>query len=123
ARDPARRSRQGRGRRRRRHAGHRLRQDVRTRSETRARTGPRRPPMSAYTAPVEEMLFTLEAVAGLDDVRALPGCEDVSSDLARAILEEAGKLGGEVLAPLTDVGDREGARLENGAVRMPTGFI
>ena len=39
-----------------------------------------------------------------------------------AILEEAGKLGAEVLAPLNAVGDREGCVLENGVVLTPAGF-
>jgi hypothetical protein len=37
------------------------------------------------------------------------------------VLEEAGKLASDVLAPLNAVGDREGCRLENGVVRTPTG--
>ena len=40
----------------------------------------------------------------------------------RAILEEAGRIARDVLAPLNAIGDREGCRLENGVVRTPTGF-
>ena len=78
--------------------------------------------MTAYTAPIDDMRFVLEQIVGLDDLAALPGCADVSPDLVLAILEEAGRLAGEVLAPLNQPGDRAHARLENGVVRMPDGF-
>ncbi|MCB9948789.1 MAG: acyl-CoA dehydrogenase [Rhodospirillaceae bacterium] len=78
--------------------------------------------MTDYAAPVEDMRFVLDRIVGLDRIAALPGYEDVSADLVDAVLEEAAKLAGEVLAPLNQVGDRERCRYENGVVRMPTGF-
>ncbi len=78
--------------------------------------------MTVYAAPIEEMRFVLHTLAGLDDIAALPGYEDISPDLVDAILEEAGKLGAEVLAPINRGGDIEGCVLENGVVRTPTGF-
>ncbi len=78
--------------------------------------------MSVYRAPVEEMLFTLEHAAGLDDISKLPGCEDATLDLVRAILDEAAKFGTEVLDPINRSGDLEGCTLENGVVRTPAGF-
>ncbi len=75
-----------------------------------------------YTAPVAELMFTLRAVAGLDEVTALPGMGEVTPDLAEAILTEAGKLAGEVIAPLNRTGDLQGATLENGVVRSADGF-
>ncbi|MBL8454225.1 MAG: acyl-CoA dehydrogenase N-terminal domain-containing protein, partial [Zoogloea sp.] len=45
--------------------------------------------MSSYTAPIRDMQFVLRELADLDAVAALPGCEDASSDLVDAILEEA----------------------------------
>ncbi len=77
--------------------------------------------MSDYNAPVTDILFTMKAIAGLEDLAGLPGYADATPDTVQAILEEAGKFAGEVLAPLNAVGDREGARLENGVVRTPTG--
>ena len=77
--------------------------------------------MTAYQAPLAEMRFVLNDLVGLDRVTALPGCEDATSDLVDAILEEAGKLGAEVLAPVNHTGDIEGCTLENGVVRTPTG--
>jgi alkylation response protein AidB-like acyl-CoA dehydrogenase len=77
--------------------------------------------MSDYSAPVTDILFTMKAVAGLDELTAFPGYADATSETVQAILEEAGKFAGEVLAPLNVVGDREGCRIENGVVRTPTG--
>ncbi|WP_395017962.1 acyl-CoA dehydrogenase [Dongia sp.] len=77
--------------------------------------------MSDYNAPVTDILFTMKAIAGLDELAGLPGYADATPETVQAILEEAGKFAGEVLAPLNVVGDREHSRLENGVVRTPTG--
>ena len=66
--------------------------------------------MSSYNAPVRDMQFVLKELAGLDEVAALPGCEEASEDLVDAILEEAGKFASGVLAPLNWTGDQEGAK-------------
>jgi alkylation response protein AidB-like acyl-CoA dehydrogenase len=68
------------------------------------------------------MRFTLREIVGLEDLARLPGCENAAPDLVDAVLEEAGKLAGEVLAPLNAVGDKQRAVLENGVVRTPDGF-
>src|SRR3954464_14953536 len=78
--------------------------------------------MSDYQAPVADILFTLQSVAGLDSLRALPGYADATPETVEAILEAAGKLAGEVLAPLNATGDRERLRFENGVVTTPKGF-
>jgi alkylation response protein AidB-like acyl-CoA dehydrogenase len=79
--------------------------------------------VSGYSAPLSEMRFALDAIAGLGEIAALPGCEAAASrDTVDAILDEAAKFAGEILAPLNVIGDRERSRLENGAVRTPTGF-
>jgi len=75
-----------------------------------------------YAAPVEDMRFVLERLVGLDELAALPGCEDATPEIVAAVLEEASKLAGQVLAPLNPVGDRQGSVLENGVVRTPDGF-
>src|SRR4051794_7633763 len=78
--------------------------------------------MSAYAAPLDDMRFALKELAGLDDLATLPGFENAAPDLVDAVLDEAGKLAGNVLAPLNPIGDREGSRLENGVVRTPAGW-
>ncbi|MCZ6607728.1 MAG: acyl-CoA dehydrogenase [Alphaproteobacteria bacterium] len=78
--------------------------------------------MTSYAAPLADMRFVIRELAGLDAVAALPGCADATPDLVDAILEEAAKFGGEVLAPLNQPGDRQGCVFENGVVRTPDGF-
>ncbi len=76
----------------------------------------------SYRAPVSDMQFVMKELAGLDEVAALPGCEDVSADLADAILEEAAKFAGSVLAPLNWTGDQQGARWHEGEVTTAEGW-
>jgi len=78
--------------------------------------------MSDYTAPLADMRFALTEIAGLREIAALPGCEQAAPDLVDQVLEEAGKLAHDVVAPLNAVGDRTHSRLENGVVRTPPGF-
>lgn len=78
--------------------------------------------MIPYTAPIADMRFALKNMGVLEQLSALPGCEEVSDDLVEAILEEAGKFASEQLAPINYSGDREGAKVENGVVRVPKGF-
>ncbi|MDO9639711.1 MAG: acyl-CoA dehydrogenase C-terminal domain-containing protein [Pseudotabrizicola sp.] len=77
--------------------------------------------MPTYTAPVKDMQFILHDVLNVTET-GIPGYADLDQAFTSAILDEAGKLAGEVLAPLNAVGDREGCRLENGVVYTPTGF-
>lgn len=72
--------------------------------------------MIPFKAPVDDILFSLRHVAG---ARQLPGWDD---ELAQDILHHFGQFAEGVIAPLNGPGDRQGARLENGSVRMPEGF-
>ena len=73
--------------------------------------------MSTYRAPMQEIQFVMNELAGLEQVGKLPGYEDATPDTVTAILEEASKFATEVLDPLNAVGDREGATwLEGGKV-------
>ena len=76
----------------------------------------------SYAAPLADMHFVLEEAAGFDEIARLPGYEAASPDLVEAILDEAGRLAGTVLAPLNQPADRAGSLLENGVVRTPPGF-
>ena len=78
--------------------------------------------MSHYAAPLRDMQFVLRELAGLEEVARLPGCEDAAPDTVDAILDEAARFAGEVLAPLNRSGDQEGVRLHDGVVTMPAGF-
>ncbi len=78
--------------------------------------------MSEYTAPLRDMKFVLEELAGLSAVSALPGCEEATTENVEAILEEAGRFASQVLAPLNASGDRAGCRLTEGKVTTPPGW-
>jgi len=76
-----------------------------------------------YKAPLEDYQFVLDRVIGFDALMALIGNDDVNQELADAVLEEAGKLAGDVIAPLNHSGDLTGSkRQENGQVITPDGF-
>ncbi|MHA6265056.1 acyl-CoA dehydrogenase C-terminal domain-containing protein [Arenibacterium sp. CAU 1754] len=77
--------------------------------------------MPSYTAPTKDMQFILHDVLKITETD-VPGYDELEPDFTNAILEEAGKISSEVLAPLNTVGDVEGCVLENGVVRTPTGF-
>ncbi len=78
--------------------------------------------MSEYAAPLHEMRFVLDEIAGLPEIASLPGCAGASADTVGAVLEEAAKFAAKVLSPLNRSGDIEKSRLENGVVRSPKGF-
>ena len=77
--------------------------------------------MPSYTAPVKDLQFVLHEVlkASASDIS---GYSELEPDFTAAVLEEAGKICSDVLAPLNAVGDKDGCSLENGVVRVPTGF-
>ena len=75
-----------------------------------------------YVPPLDDMRFVLRQLVDLDGICRLPGFPEITPDLIDQILEEAGRLAANELAPLNASGDRERARLENGVVRTPAGF-
>lgn len=75
-----------------------------------------------YRAPVRDIAFALEEIAALDGLKATGGFDEFSADLTGAILDEAGKLCNDVLAPLNRTGDLQGCTLEDGVVTTPDGF-
>lgn len=80
--------------------------------------------MPEYHAPLRDMRFVLHEVFAADKIWArLPAlAETVDAETADAILEEAAKVTGELLAPLNRSGDEEGAQWDNGRVTTPAGF-
>ncbi len=77
--------------------------------------------MASYTPPLRDLDFLLHDVLRVQEM-PIPGYDDLDRDTTGAILDEAGRIARDALAPLNAVGDREGCRLENGVVRTPTGF-
>ena len=78
--------------------------------------------MSDYRAPVKDMRFVMDELAGFKELSQIAGFEEATPDLADAILDEAAKFTGEVLAPLNRVGDKEGCKLTANGVTTPNGW-
>ena len=75
-----------------------------------------------YKAPVDEIACTLKHVAGMADALQSGALGDLGEDLVDAILAEAGRFATEEVAPLGDIGDRQGSRLVGGKVQTPEGW-
>src|SRR3990172_6754901 len=78
--------------------------------------------MSSYVAPLKDMQFVLNELAGLEEVAKLPGYQEATPETVAAILEEASKFAIEVLDPLNYSGDKEGSKWSDGKVTTPKGF-
>ncbi|MDR9467479.1 acyl-CoA dehydrogenase family protein, partial [Marinospirillum sp.] len=79
--------------------------------------------MAKYKAPLRDMQFVLNEVFEADKLWAsMEATQEVTPDLAEAILEEGAKLTENELFPLNLSGDEEGCRFENGQVFTPKGF-
>ena len=76
----------------------------------------------SYVAPVKDMLFNIEHLAGLAEVAAMPGFEDAGIDTAQAVLEESARFNQEVLAPLNWDGDQKPSSWSDGVVTTTPGF-
>ena len=75
-----------------------------------------------YRAPVNDMLFMMRHVGGLDRALRDGSYPDLSLDVIQDILGEAGRFAGEVLAPINRTGDRHGAQLRDGTITTAPGF-
>jgi len=78
--------------------------------------------MSDYNAPVKDMRFVMDEIVGLAEIAQLPGFEEATPDMADAVLEEAAKFTGGVLAPLNRIGDTQGCKLGPDGVVTPEGW-
>jgi len=78
--------------------------------------------MSDYFAPLKDMQFAIEEIAGLQSISQLPGFEEATPELVEAVLEQAAILANEVFSPLNHPGDEHGTRIEDGVVVSPPGY-
>ncbi|GAK46118.1 acyl-CoA dehydrogenase domain-containing protein [Tepidicaulis marinus] len=76
----------------------------------------------SYRAPVKDMAFMLNDVAGLQSLVSSGLYEEATPDLIEAVLEEAGKLAENVIAPLNDGVDANPAKLKDKEVTTSPGF-
>lgn len=78
--------------------------------------------MPQFKAPVRDFEFMLRELYQVTDYQYLAGFEQVDDHLISALLDEGAKLCEEVLFPLNQSGDKEGARYKDGKVTLPKGF-
>lgn len=81
--------------------------------------------MPQYTPPMRDMQFVMhELLNVVDELKMLPGHEDIDADTINAVLEEGGKFAAEVIAPINLSGDAEGCTLDKATheVTAPKGF-
>jgi 3-(methylthio)propanoyl-CoA dehydrogenase len=76
----------------------------------------------SYVAPLKDMLFAINELAGLATVNALPGCEDATPETVEAVLEENAKFCGDIVAPLNWAGDQAPSSWHDGIVTTTKGF-
>ena len=78
--------------------------------------------MSIYNAPAKDTAFVLDQIVEFDQLCQALDLDEVNLELANVVVEEAGKLASEVLAPLNWEGDQNGAKLEGHRVIETPGF-
>ena len=78
--------------------------------------------MTPFTPPTADQLLAIRVNAGIDELAATERFAHAEPDLVEAIVEGVGQFAAGEFAPLNRIGDLEGARLENGVVRLPDGF-
>jgi acyl-CoA dehydrogenase len=75
-----------------------------------------------HQAPVDDILFTLKTAVDLSGLIDRGVYQGLDEETVRAVIEEAGKFGAQVLGPLNALGDRTGSKLVNGNVDTPPGW-
>src|ERR1700755_2315789 len=75
-----------------------------------------------YRAPINDILLALNHGAGLKAAIEAGHYGEFDADITEAVLEEAGKFATDVLAPLNQVGDEHGIKLDDGKVTTAPGW-
>ncbi len=77
----------------------------------------------SFRIDLQDILFTLEEHLKIERLLSFERYKESSMEDFRLLLEEARKFSEEVLAPVNAEGDREGVKLENGAVTVPATHV
>ncbi|WDA42311.1 acyl-CoA dehydrogenase [Erythrobacter sp. BLCC-B19] len=78
--------------------------------------------MTPFTPPTADQLLAIRVNAGIDELAQTDRFAHAEADLVEAIVAGVGQFAAGEFAPLNRKGDLEGAKLENGVVRLPDGF-
>ncbi|WP_086618002.1 acyl-CoA dehydrogenase [Erythrobacter tepidarius] len=78
--------------------------------------------MTPFTPPTADQLLAIRVNAGIDELAQTERFAHAEADLVEAIVAGVGQFAAGEFAPLNRIGDLEGAKLENGRVRLPQGF-
>jgi 3-(methylthio)propanoyl-CoA dehydrogenase len=78
--------------------------------------------VTTFTPAAADQLLAIRVNAGIDELARSEHFAAAEFDLVEAIVEGIGEFAAGEFAPLNRIGDTEGARLENGVVRLPAGF-
>ena len=77
----------------------------------------------AFSAPVTEQAFVLKHIVDIEALSQHERFADATPDMVQAIVEGIGAFAEGEFAPLNRIGDTVGARLKDGKVVMPEGFV
>ena len=79
--------------------------------------------MTSYVPPLRDMWFVIDQVLELPQAwRQLAPHAEIDGDIARQVLEEAGRFTADILAPTNGPGDLEGCHFHDGVVTTPRGY-
>ena len=79
--------------------------------------------MANYVAPSKEIDFVLNKVLDYKKLNALSAFSEATPELTEAILDNAAKFAGEVIAPINRAGDLEGVKVQGSEVKTASGFV
>ena len=80
--------------------------------------------MADYSAPIWDIQFILEELAGVDGIAEYDDFTEFDSTLVEPVLAEAARFIEETIAPLNSISDQQGSvRADDGSVATPEGFI
>ena len=78
--------------------------------------------MPDYQPPVDDVLYLLRHVIGSEKLLALPGFAHVDQDMLEDVVRGAGRVAADVIAPVNEASDQEGATYANGRCTLSAGF-
>ncbi|MBT3426409.1 MAG: acyl-CoA dehydrogenase [Gammaproteobacteria bacterium] len=78
--------------------------------------------MAEYVPPSREIGFVINELLDYSRLAGLNDFSEATTELTSAVLEEAAKFAGKVMAPLNRIGDQQGIRQQGDEVITPDGF-